>query len=147
VTELTEVLLAIAARGGGNTESGAGGTMKQYTMVGARLPKELVRNLEAIEQAEQADRSTTVRKLPASAIDRWKLDYYAHQYGKGKISLARSAGDAGVSVWEMQSFVREQKIPAQYDREDFAHDLRTIYERGLVRRKLPVRPGSSSSQI
>lgn len=103
--------------------------MKQYTMVGARLPKELVRDLEAIEQAEQSDRSTTVRKLLAAAIDRWKLDYYAHQYGRGKVSLARAAREAGVSLWEMQSFVREQKIPAQYDREDFEHDLRTIYER------------------
>jgi predicted HTH domain antitoxin len=39
------------------------------------------------------------------------------------------AREAGVSVWEMQSFVCAQKISAQYDREDFEHDLRTIYER------------------
>jgi len=35
---------------------------------GTRLPDTVVRDLEAIEQVEQADRSTTVRKLLSRAI-------------------------------------------------------------------------------
>ena len=103
--------------------------MKQETIVGTRLPKGLVRDLEQIERIEQSDRSTTLRKLLSHAIDQWKLDYYAKRYGQGKLSLARAARDAGVSVWEMQSHVREHKIAAKYDHEEFERDLKTIYAR------------------
>jgi len=37
-------------------------------MVGARLPADLVRELELIQNVEQSDRSTTVRRLLARAI-------------------------------------------------------------------------------
>ena len=48
---------------------------RKEQMVGARLPLELVRDLEAIQAAEQTDRSTTLRKLLARAVGDWKLDY------------------------------------------------------------------------
>ena len=43
-----------------------------------------------------------------------KLDYSEKQYGQGRLSMARAARDAGVSIWEMQSYVREHKIAAQF---------------------------------
>jgi metal-responsive CopG/Arc/MetJ family transcriptional regulator len=46
--------------------------MKKEQMVGTRLPDTVVQDLEAIEQVEQADRSTTVRKLLSRAIQDWK---------------------------------------------------------------------------
>jgi hypothetical protein len=55
--------------------------MKKEQMVGTRLPETVVRDLEAIEQVEQSDRSTTVRKLLARAIQDWKLDHYSRPYG------------------------------------------------------------------
>ena len=109
--------MALARRRRGDPEKGKGGKpMKHETIVGTRLPKHLVRDLENIERAEQSDRSTTVRKLLASAIDQWKMNHYSHLYGQGKLGLARAAREAGVSIWEMQSYVRDQRIPAQYDR-------------------------------
>ena len=47
--------------------------MKQECMVGARIPKTLVKALERIERAEETDRSTTVRKLLTRAIQDWNL--------------------------------------------------------------------------
>ena len=35
----------------------------------------------------------------------WKREYYARQYGDGCMTLARAARDAGVSLWEMMSYV------------------------------------------
>jgi predicted HTH domain antitoxin len=103
--------------------------MKRETIAGIRLPKDLVRDLERIERIEPSDRCTTVRKLLSHAIAQWKLDYYATQYGQVKLSVARAAREAGVSIWEMQSYVRDHKIAAQYDHEEFEHDLKTIYAR------------------
>lgn len=100
--------------------------MKKEQMVGTRLPEELVRDLELIENAEQADRSTTVRKLLYKAVGDWKLEHYAKLYGEGKLTLARAAREAGVSLWEMMDYARKKKIPAQYDVEDFEADVKRI---------------------
>jgi predicted HTH domain antitoxin len=103
--------------------------MKQHTMVGTRLPKDLVKELERIEAAEHTDRSTTVRNLLQRAIQQWNLDHYARQYAQGRLSMAKSAEAAGVSLWEFQTYVRQHKLPAQYDTDDFEHDLKTISEK------------------
>lgn len=97
-------------------------------MVGTRLPMGLVRELEFIEEVEQSDRSTTLRRLLSKAIREWKLEHYARLYGDGKITLARAARDAGVSLWEMMDHARVGKVPAQYDLEDLQRDLRAISE-------------------
>ena len=96
-------------------------------MVGTRLPLELVRELELIEDVEQADRSTTVRRLLSKAIQQWKLEHYVRQYGDGKLTLARAAREAGVSLWEMMDYARARKVPVQYDLEDLQRDVKTIH--------------------
>lgn len=109
--------------------------MKKEQMVGSRLSQELVADLEFIEQEEQSDRSTTVRKLLSRAVAVWKRDHFARQYGEGKMTLARAAQDAGVSLWEMMDYVRERKVPAQYDLADLEHDLAEV-ERTVERPRL-----------
>ncbi len=73
--------------------------MKKDQMVGARLSPELVHELELVGAVEQSDRSTTVRRLLSHAIRQWKLEHYVRQYGDGKVTLARAARNAGVSIW------------------------------------------------
>ncbi len=105
--------------------------MRKEQMVGTRLPAELLRDLEAIVDAEQSDRSTTIRKLLNKAIQDWKLEHYARLYGDGRMTLARAARQTGVSLWEMMDYARQRKIPAQYDLEDFQQDLQVVY-RGVT---------------
>ena len=100
--------------------------MKKEQMVGTRLPSDLVRELAFIEEVEQSDRSTTVRRLLSKAIQQWKLEHYVRLYGDGKLTLARAARDAGVSLWEMMDYARARKVPAQYDLEELQRDLGTI---------------------
>ena len=101
--------------------------MKKEQMVGARLPSELVRELAFIEEVEQSDRSTTVRRLLSKAIQQWKLEHYVRPYGDGKLTLARAVRDAGVSLWEMMDYARARKVPAQYGLEELQRDLGTIH--------------------
>ena len=101
--------------------------MKLEQMVGTRLPSELVRALELIEDVEQSDRSTTVRRLLSKAIHQWKLEHYARLFGERKLTLARAAREAGVSLWEMMDFARESKVPFQYDLDDLHQDLEVIH--------------------
>ena len=111
--------------------------MKKEQMVGTRLPLELVRELELIENVDQADRSTTVRRLLSKAIRQWKLEHYVRLYGDGKLTLARAARDAGVSLREMMDYARARRVPAQYDLEDLKRDLETIQGSGGSRCELP----------
>ena len=103
--------------------------MRKEQMVGTRLPKEVVRELELIESVEQADRATTVRKLLARAIGEWKREHYARLYGDGRMSLSRAAREAGVSIWEMMDYARSRKIAAQYDLADFERDWKGVTAR------------------
>ncbi len=75
-------------------------------------------------------RATTVRKLLAKAIAEWKIEHFARLYGNSKISLSRAAREAGISIWEMMDYARRNKIPAQYDLEDFERDLKVVEEMG-----------------
>ena len=106
--------------------------MKKEQMVGTRLPLDLVRGLELIEGVEQSDRSTTLRRLLAKAIEQWKLDHYARLFGAGKLTLARAAREAGVTLWEMMEYTRSNKIAVQYGLEDLRQDMAVI--RGRVDR-------------
>ena len=111
--------------------------MKKEQMVGARIPMDLVRELELIENVEQSDRSTTVRRLLSQAIQQWKLEHYVRLYGDGKLTLARAARDAGVSLWEMMDYARSRRVPAQYEVEDLQQDL------GVLRTRTPRSAGCS----
>jgi predicted HTH domain antitoxin len=96
---------------------------KKEQIVGTRLPQSLINDLEKIEEVDQCDRSTTLRKLLSGAVREWKLDYYAKEYARGRITMARSAEEAGVPLWEMLDYARQQKVPAQYSLEDLKHDM------------------------
>lgn len=95
-------------------------------MVGSRLPENLIKDLELIESAEQTDRSTTIRKLLTKATREWKLQHFADAYAQGKGSASKAAADAGVSIWEMLEYLKKNKVPAQYDAEEFEQDLRAV---------------------
>jgi len=103
--------------------------MKNEQVVGTRVPTKLLRDLEQIEAAEQADRSTTVRKLLTRAVREWKLEHYGQAYGRGQLTLAKAAAQAGVTLWEMANYVQAHKIPAQYNSDDLQRDLARIKAR------------------
>ena len=65
-------------------------------------------------------------RLPLGLVRAWKLEYYARQYRGGKLTLARAARDADMSLWGMMEYPRVRKAAAQYDLEDLRQDLETI---------------------
>ncbi len=57
-------------------------------------------------------------RLPLELLREWE---------DGKLTLARAAREAGVSLWEMMDYARARKVPVQYDLEDLQRDVRTIH--------------------
>ncbi len=103
--------------------------MKNEQLIASRVPPDLAADLQKIEEIEHVDRSTAVRRLLYSAVREWKLEHAAKLYGVNRITLARAAEEAGVSVREMMEYLRQRRVTVQYDLEDFERDLKGIYER------------------
>jgi predicted HTH domain antitoxin len=102
---------------------------KRGELIASRLSPEMVADLKKLEDVEGIDRSTAVRKLLHAGLREWKLEHSAKLYRENRVTLARAAEDAGVSVREMMEYFRQKKVPMQYDAEDFERDLKGIYER------------------
>ena len=66
---------------------------------------------------------------PMNKESEWKVEHHARLYGDGKVTLAKAARGAGVSIWEMMDYVRNRKITAQYDMDDLEHDMKSVYSR------------------
>jgi predicted HTH domain antitoxin len=92
--------------------------MRKEELVAARLPETLVSDIKKIEDIEQTDRLTVLRKLLDKAVTDWKREYAAKRYADGSITLERAAMDAKVSVREMMDYLRQKKIATQYSSED-----------------------------
>jgi predicted HTH domain antitoxin len=103
--------------------------MRKEELVATRLPRSLVLDLKKIENIEQSDRSTVLRKLLHRAVADWKKEHAARLYAEGKVSLERAAAESGASVREMMEYLKASKIPAQYDLEDLEEDMRSFYKR------------------
>jgi predicted HTH domain antitoxin len=103
--------------------------MKKEELVASRIPQELLEDLKKIEEIEHLDRSTALRRLLYSGIREWKLEYASKQYRENRITMEKAAEEAGVSVREMMEYLRQNKIPMQYDLEDFESDSKGIYQR------------------
>ncbi|MBM4463028.1 MAG: hypothetical protein FJ012_06775 [Chloroflexi bacterium] len=103
--------------------------MKKEELIASRVPPDLVADLRKLEEVEHVDRSTAVRQLLYTGLHEWKLQYAARRYQQNQVTLARAAEEAGVSVREMMEYLRQRKIAAQYDMEDFERDLKGIYAR------------------
>jgi len=95
-------------------------------IVTTRLPDEFVENINEIAEKESIDNSAAIRKLLAEAINRWRKRYALEQYKNGSFSFGQLARFAGISVWDVPKLLKENKIPLNYDIEEFRADLNTI---------------------
>lgn len=109
--------------------------MKKEELVAARLPEQLVKALRKIEEVEESDRSTVVRKLLHRAIADWKKEYAAKLYGEGRITLERAALEAGASVREMMEYIQQKKMPGQYELKDLEEDMARFYKKLAVSKR------------
>ena len=91
--------------------------------LGARVPEEIERHLAAFMEVEGVDKSTAVRKILERGISEWRKERALKLLSQGKVTFARAAELAGVSLWEVSELVRERKVewvhitPQEIERE------------------------------
>ncbi len=114
--------------------------VKKEEVIASRVPPDLVEYLKKYEQAENVDRSTAIRKLLQMGLEEWKRQNAVNLYQKNKVTLAKAAEEAGLSVREMMVYLRQGKIAIQYDIDDFETDMK-----GLDARWADLPPGGGAS--
>ncbi|MDI6903486.1 MAG: UPF0175 family protein [Methanocellales archaeon] len=93
--------------------------------ISTRVPKEIIEAMQEIEEIEQSDRATVVRKLLVKAIEEWEKNRAIQLYRDGKITLWRAARMANLSLREMMKLAAEKGIEFRYTEKDLEEDIET----------------------
>lgn len=94
--------------------------------VTARVPEDLYEAIEMIQEDEQLDRSTAIKRLLERGIDDWRLETALQRYRQGTISLGRATDLAGVSVWQFVDVLNERGIEVNYTEMDLETDIAAV---------------------
>jgi hypothetical protein len=89
-----------------------------------RLPESLAEAVAWVARRESVDRSTALRKLLASGLDRYVADAYA----RGEISLREAAGWLGLSVREALDRLADLGVPSNASAESVRAALDALRE-------------------
>jgi len=91
--------------------------------ISIKLPEDIIETIKEIEEMEQIDRATAVRKLLAKAIEKWKEERAIQLYRDGKMTLWRAADMANLSLREMMKLAAEKGIEMHYTEKDLEEDI------------------------
>jgi len=97
--------------------------------VTARLPREMLTEIEKLAKKEQIDRSELIRRLLDAALQQRRIDDALRAYQDGKVTLWRAAEMAGLSLRQMMEFVKEKKVAMPYTLDDLRRDLEYVRKR------------------
>ena len=94
------------------------------TIITTRISKDAAKDLLFFTKEEQTDKSTLVRKLLLSALEKRKIEFVLQKYQEGEITLGKAAELAGIPLRKMLRIAVEKKIPFQYSLGDLEKDFK-----------------------
>lgn len=94
--------------------------------VTARLPREMLREVERLAERMKVDRSELIRRLLDSALRERRVEDAVQAYREGRATLWRAAEMASLSLREMMELARERKIPVSYTLDDLRRDVEYV---------------------
>jgi predicted HTH domain antitoxin len=93
-----------------------------------RVPEEIEEKIARIAREEKLDKSTVIRRLLSDALRQRQIERALKEYREGKITLARAARMADVSLRKMMQLAAEAGVPFQYSIEDLRKDFKAALE-------------------
>lgn len=91
--------------------------------IGIRLPKDVLSRIEQLSSEEHEDRSTIIRKLVMLGYADMVREKAAEKYRSGRVTLSEAARRAGLTLWEMESYLVEHGYKSGYSVEDLDKEL------------------------
>lgn len=90
-----------------------------------RVSKEIEKKIARIAKEENLDKSAVIRRLLSDALKKRQIQRALEEYKEGRITLARAARMADVSLRKMMQLAAEAGVPFQYSLEDLRKDFET----------------------
>jgi predicted HTH domain antitoxin len=89
-----------------------------------RVPAELEKEILEITKTEKTDKATVVRNLLETGITEWRKQTALELMQKGKITFAKAADIAKLSLWEFADLAKQHNIEwVRYTPEEIAKDF------------------------
>jgi predicted HTH domain antitoxin len=98
-------------------------THEGVTQVNIRIPRQLARELEALAEAEHLEKIDVARQLLWEGVIRRKQELAVRLYCEGKVSKAKAAEIAGVSLWEMVDLISHRGTRWEYSLEEAKEEI------------------------
>ncbi|HLC74805.1 MAG TPA: UPF0175 family protein [Candidatus Nanoarchaeia archaeon] len=96
------------------------------SLIGVRVPKEVVSDIHYVANEEQLDKSAVVRRLLSKAVSAELIDIALKKYANREISIGRAAELSRLPYADFMKIAAEKKIPINYSvqslRDDISHD-------------------------
>ncbi|MEK6960777.1 MAG: UPF0175 family protein [Nanoarchaeota archaeon] len=86
--------------------------------IGIRLDDETLTKVDSISKEEDEDRSTVIRKLITRGYKEIVKEKASEDYRAGRVTLSEAAHRAGLTVWDMESYLVQRGFKSQYSVED-----------------------------
>jgi predicted HTH domain antitoxin len=89
-----------------------------------RVPAELEKEIREITKTEKTNKATVVRNLLETGITEWRKQTAIELLQKGKITFAKAADIAKLSLWEFADLAKQHNIEwVRYAPEDVEKDF------------------------
>jgi len=103
-----------------------------YTVTGltlkplaVRVPAEVEKEICEIVAEEKLDKATVVRNLLELGLAEWRIQTALELLQKGKVTFAKAAEMARVSLWEFADLVKQRNVEwIKYTPEEVERELR-----------------------
>ena len=95
-----------------------------YENIGARVPEDVVKDIEYVAEEEKTDKSKVVRELLASAVKKRLVELALEKYSEREVSLGRAAELARLPLADFMSVAAERNIPINYSIESLEGDFK-----------------------
>src|SRR3989338_5811562 len=94
-----------------------------YENIGARIPKEIRKDIEYVAKEEQTDKSKIIRDLLIEAIKTKIIQLAIEKYRRREVSIGKAAELARIPISEFMRILVEQKVPFNYTLESLKEDI------------------------
>ncbi|MBI2598124.1 MAG: UPF0175 family protein [Candidatus Diapherotrites archaeon] len=95
-------------------------------LISARFEKEDTKKIEDVAKEEKTDKTSVLKKMVSMGLKQYQLEKAIKQYQEGKMSTAKAAEMAGISLWEMMDKLKEKNIANPLSEQEFKEGLKNL---------------------
>jgi len=90
-----------------------------------RIPEEIEREILEVAEREKLDKATVVRTLLKKGIEEWRKQTALELLRDGKVTFAKAAEMAKLSLWEFADLVKQRGVEwVRYTPEEIEREMK-----------------------